>query len=57
MCVQALATGRLPTFELDFVDTELPADPDETLADDGTPQPSCEFHAFHYARARSHFWL
>ncbi len=39
---QALATGRLPTFELGFVDTELPADPDETLADDGTPQPSCE---------------
>ena len=39
---QALATGRLPTFELQYVDTELPADPDETLADDGTPQPSCE---------------
>ncbi|RDX52322.1 hypothetical protein OH76DRAFT_207245 [Lentinus brumalis] len=39
-CWQALATGRLPTFELGFVDTELPADPDETLADDGTPQPS-----------------
>ncbi|TBU26314.1 fungal-specific transcription factor domain-containing protein [Dichomitus squalens] len=39
-CWQALATGRLPTFELDFVDTELPADPEETLADDGTPQPS-----------------
>lgn len=40
---QALATGRLPTFELPFVDSELPADPDETLADDGTPQPSCEY--------------
>ncbi|KAI0767708.1 hypothetical protein C8Q74DRAFT_1318239 [Fomes fomentarius] len=39
-CWQALATGRLPTFELPFVDSELPADPDETLADDGTPQPS-----------------
>ncbi|KAI0708422.1 hypothetical protein C8Q76DRAFT_627233 [Earliella scabrosa] len=39
-CWQALATGRLPSFELPFVDTELPADPDETLADDGTPQPS-----------------
>ncbi|KAH9834766.1 fungal-specific transcription factor domain-containing protein [Rhodofomes roseus] len=39
-CWQALATGRLPTFALSFVDTELPADPDETLADDGTPQPS-----------------
>ncbi|KAI0752488.1 fungal-specific transcription factor domain-containing protein [Daedaleopsis nitida] len=39
-CFQALATGRLPTFELQFVDTELPADPEETLADDGTPQLS-----------------
>ncbi|KAI1786226.1 fungal-specific transcription factor domain-containing protein [Ganoderma leucocontextum] len=39
-CWQALATGRLPTFELQFVDTELPADPDETLADDGTTQLS-----------------
>ncbi|PCH36758.1 hypothetical protein WOLCODRAFT_127620 [Wolfiporia cocos MD-104 SS10] len=39
-CWQALATGRLPTFGLPFVDTELPADPDETLADDGAPQPS-----------------
>ena len=48
---QALATGRLPTFELQYVDTELPADPDETLADDGTPQPSCE-----YMSIRSPFW-
>ncbi|KZT64967.1 hypothetical protein DAEQUDRAFT_565105 [Daedalea quercina L-15889] len=39
-CWQALATGRLSTFALPFVDTELPADPGETLADDGTPQPS-----------------
>ncbi|KAI0356832.1 hypothetical protein OH77DRAFT_1588729 [Trametes cingulata] len=39
-CWQALATGRLPTFAAQFVDTELAADPDETLADDGTPQPS-----------------
>ncbi|KAI8996651.1 fungal-specific transcription factor domain-containing protein [Trametes punicea] len=39
-CWQALATGRLPTFSLQFVDAELPADPDQTLADDGTPQPS-----------------
>ncbi|RPD60567.1 hypothetical protein L226DRAFT_612121 [Lentinus tigrinus ALCF2SS1-7] len=39
-CWQALATGRLPTFELQYVDTELPADPDETLSDDGTPMPS-----------------
>ncbi|EIW53168.1 uncharacterized protein TRAVEDRAFT_39946 [Trametes versicolor FP-101664 SS1] len=37
---QALATGRLPTFTPPFVDTELPADPDQTLADDGTPQYS-----------------
>ncbi|KAI0658141.1 fungal-specific transcription factor domain-containing protein [Cubamyces menziesii] len=39
-CWQALATGRLPTFSLQFVDAELPNDPDQTLADDGTPQPS-----------------
>ncbi|KAH9914122.1 fungal-specific transcription factor domain-containing protein [Fomitopsis serialis] len=39
-CWQALATGRLSTFSLPFVDTELPADPDETLAEDGTPQLS-----------------
>ncbi|KAI0761390.1 fungal-specific transcription factor domain-containing protein [Trametes elegans] len=39
-CWQALATGRLPTFALQFVDAELPADPDETLSDDGIPQPS-----------------
>ncbi|KAL7284825.1 hypothetical protein ACG7TL_002135 [Trametes sanguinea] len=39
-CWQALATGRLPTFSLPFVDAELPADPDQTMADDGTPQPS-----------------
>ncbi|CAL1710217.1 unnamed protein product [Somion occarium] len=37
---QSLATGRLPTFSLPFVDTELAADPDETLAEDGTAQPS-----------------
>ncbi|KAI9068189.1 hypothetical protein FKP32DRAFT_1609038 [Trametes sanguinea] len=39
-CWQALATGRLPTFSLPFIDAELPADPDQTMADDGTPQPS-----------------
>ena len=40
-CWQALATGRPPSFQLQFMDTELPADPDETLDEDGTPQPSC----------------
>ena len=41
-CWQALATGRLSTFALPFVDTELAGDPDETMAEDGTPQPSCK---------------
>ncbi|KAI0340282.1 hypothetical protein BDW22DRAFT_1360218 [Trametopsis cervina] len=35
-CWQSLATGRLPSFSLPFVDCELPADPDETLDDDGS---------------------
>ncbi|GBE83316.1 hypothetical protein SCP_0503640 [Sparassis crispa] len=39
-CWQALATGRLPTFSLPFVDTELAGDPDETISDDGTAVPS-----------------
>ncbi|KAH9944904.1 fungal-specific transcription factor domain-containing protein [Amylocystis lapponica] len=38
-CWQSLATGRLPTFSLPFVDTELPGDPDQTISDDGTVQP------------------
>lgn len=42
-CWQALATGRLSTFALPFVDTELAGDPDETMAEDGTPQPSCKY--------------
>lgn len=42
-CWQALATGRLSTFSLPFVDTELAVDPDETMAEDGTPQPSCKY--------------
>ncbi|KAJ7628705.1 fungal-specific transcription factor domain-containing protein [Roridomyces roridus] len=46
-CWQALATGRLPTFSLAFVDCELPQDVDQTLADDGTPQSS-----FPYWKAR-----
>lgn len=40
---QSLATGRLATFSLPFVDCELPSDPDQTMDDDGTPQPSCTF--------------
>ncbi|OCH83843.1 hypothetical protein OBBRIDRAFT_892109 [Obba rivulosa] len=39
-CWQALATGRIPSFALHFVDAEYPADPDETIAEDGTIQPS-----------------
>ncbi|KAI0783269.1 fungal-specific transcription factor domain-containing protein [Abortiporus biennis] len=39
-CWQSLATGRLATFSLPFVDAELPSDPDQTIAEDGTPQPS-----------------
>ncbi|KAF8909644.1 hypothetical protein CPB84DRAFT_1765097 [Gymnopilus junonius] len=42
-----LATGRLATFSLPFVDCELPADPDQTIADDGSTQPS-----FPYWKAR-----
>ncbi|KAG7095619.1 hypothetical protein E1B28_006343 [Marasmius oreades] len=42
-CWQSLATGRLATFSLPFVDCELPADPDQTLADDGSFQPSFPF--------------
>ncbi|KAJ6588531.1 fungal-specific transcription factor domain-containing protein [Mycena capillaripes] len=46
-CWQALATGRLPTFSLPFVDCELPQDVQQTLAEDGTPQSS-----FPYWKAR-----
>ncbi|KAF8178081.1 fungal-specific transcription factor domain-containing protein [Mycena galopus ATCC 62051] len=46
-CWQALATGRLPTFSLPFVDCELPQDVDQTLGEDGTPEPS-----FPYWKAR-----
>ncbi|KAK1236247.1 hypothetical protein PQX77_000509 [Marasmius sp. AFHP31] len=42
-CWQSLATGRLATFSLPFVDCELPADPDQTLADDGSTEPSFPF--------------
>ncbi|KAK7042315.1 fungal-trans domain-containing protein [Favolaschia claudopus] len=46
-CWQALATGRLPTFSLPFVDCELPQDVDQSLSEDGTPQAS-----FPYWKAR-----
>ncbi|KAF7325243.1 Fungal-trans domain-containing protein [Mycena kentingensis (nom. inval.)] len=46
-CWQALATGRLPTFSLPFVDCELPQDVDETISEDGKPQSS-----FPYWKAR-----
>ncbi|KAF9563813.1 hypothetical protein CPC08DRAFT_705725 [Agrocybe pediades] len=42
-CWQSLATGRLATFSLPFVDCELPADPDQTIAADGSFQPSFPF--------------
>ncbi|KAH0831116.1 hypothetical protein J3R83DRAFT_13682 [Lanmaoa asiatica] len=37
---QSLATGRLATFYLPFVDCELPNDPDPTIDDDGSLLPS-----------------
>ncbi|KAK7689316.1 hypothetical protein QCA50_007107 [Cerrena zonata] len=37
---QSLATGRLPIFSLPVVDTQLAADLDEELAEDGSPIPS-----------------
>ncbi|PPQ92184.1 hypothetical protein CVT25_008958 [Psilocybe cyanescens] len=46
-CWQSLATGRLATFSLPFVDCELPGDPDQTIAEDGSVQPS-----FPYWKAR-----
>ncbi|KAG6909735.1 hypothetical protein DXG01_015723 [Tephrocybe rancida] len=46
-CWQSLATGRLATFSLPFVDCELPFDPDQTMTDDGVVQPS-----FPYWKAR-----
>ncbi|KAJ7177879.1 fungal-specific transcription factor domain-containing protein [Mycena filopes] len=46
-CWQALATGRLATFSLPFVDCELPQDVGQTFAEDGTPQSS-----FPYWKAR-----
>ncbi|KAH8833783.1 fungal-specific transcription factor domain-containing protein [Flagelloscypha sp. PMI_526] len=39
-CWQSLATGRLPTFALPFVDTEIPFDNDSTLGTDNTVEPS-----------------
>lgn len=41
--LKALATGRLPSFSLPFVDAELPGDPEQTLDKDGNVQPSCEY--------------
>ncbi|KZT28275.1 hypothetical protein NEOLEDRAFT_1129627 [Neolentinus lepideus HHB14362 ss-1] len=46
-CWQSLATGRLPTFSIPFVDTELPQDIEQTMAEDGTILPS-----FPYWKAR-----
>ncbi|KAI9458513.1 hypothetical protein HD554DRAFT_2029584 [Boletus coccyginus] len=37
---QSLATGRLATYYLPFVDCELPSDPDAAIDDDGTVLPS-----------------
>ncbi|KAI0293876.1 fungal-specific transcription factor domain-containing protein [Multifurca ochricompacta] len=39
-CWQSLATGRLPTFSLPFVDCELPQDIEQFMTADGTPQAS-----------------
>ncbi|KAF8233042.1 hypothetical protein L208DRAFT_1268931 [Tricholoma matsutake] len=46
-CWQSLATGRLATFSLPFVDCELPFDPDQTMGDDESIHPS-----FPYWKAR-----
>jgi len=55
--LQSLATGRLATFSLPFVDCELPYDPDEKIADDGSIQPSCTsiFPLFIHSFTRSFF--
>ncbi|KIJ63588.1 hypothetical protein HYDPIDRAFT_175933 [Hydnomerulius pinastri MD-312] len=37
---QSLATGRLATFYLPYIDCELPNDPDPTVDDDGSVLPS-----------------
>ncbi|KAF8878064.1 fungal-specific transcription factor domain-containing protein [Infundibulicybe gibba] len=42
-CWQSLATGRLATFSLPFVDCELPYDPDQTISDNGAVQSSFPF--------------
>jgi hypothetical protein len=39
--LQSLATGRLPTFSLPFVDCELPQDLEQLMDAEGTPQMSC----------------
>ncbi|KAI0251590.1 fungal-specific transcription factor domain-containing protein, partial [Lactifluus subvellereus] len=39
-CWQSLATGRLPTFSLPFVDCELPQDLEQLMDAEGTPQMS-----------------
>ncbi|PFH53475.1 hypothetical protein AMATHDRAFT_73300 [Amanita thiersii Skay4041] len=44
---QSLATGRIATFSLPFVDCELPSDPGQRIAQDGTLMPS-----FPYWKAR-----
>ncbi|KXN89689.1 hypothetical protein AN958_05229 [Leucoagaricus sp. SymC.cos] len=47
-CWLSLATGRLATFSLPFVDCELPIDPDSTIAEDGSIQPSFPFWKAHF---------
>ncbi|KAI0059946.1 hypothetical protein BV25DRAFT_1889043 [Artomyces pyxidatus] len=39
-CWQSLATGRLSTYPLPFVDCEIPQDTEQTMTADGTPQVS-----------------
>lgn len=41
--VQSLATGRLATFSLPYIDCELASDPDQTIADDGSTVPGCQY--------------
>jgi len=41
-CAQALATGRLSSFSLPFVDCELPQDPDASMDARGEVVHSCK---------------
>lgn len=54
---QCLATGRLATFYLPFVDCELPSDPESTIDDDGSVLPSCEWLCPRFEQAYMSCWF